>query len=45
MGPSHKPPRGDFDEPYTEERKQWALQTSQRLREKRRAGAVNRHMG
>jgi hypothetical protein len=27
-----------FDEPYTPERKQWALQTSQRLREARRAG-------
>jgi CRISPR-associated exonuclease Cas4 len=31
-----------FDEPYTPERKRWALQMSQRLREARRAGAVNR---
>src|ERR1700722_11724774 len=31
-----------FDEPYTPERKQWVLQTSQRLRQARRAGAVNR---
>jgi predicted RecB family nuclease len=31
-----------FDEPYTKERKQWALQTSRRLRDMRRAGAVNR---
>lgn len=31
-----------FDEPYTPERKAWALQVSDRLRQARRAGACNR---
>jgi len=34
-----------FDVPYTPERKHWALDVSQRLREARRAGAVNRSHG
>ena len=31
-----------FDEPYTPERKSWALQVSDRLRQARRGGACNR---
>jgi hypothetical protein len=34
-----------FDVSYTPERKQWALDVSQRLREARKAGAVNRSHG